>query len=279
MPTSRSPSRDRRAKLGKVPADAPPAYWPWVLIGAVTVLAVVVAVLPASMMVRLFPRYIQAEEFSGSVWHGSSGKLSINGRDAGAFEWRIDPKSLLRLRLAAELHWVKGGFVLDGVAQFDRGNFRVHDIHGGGPIEDLHDLGVAAGVRGLAQIQFKELAGEYARLSRALGVIEVSNLASAQIAGGANLGSYEFRLADTAVGPDGSVTADMNDTGGPLQVEAHLRISPAEHTSLLTGTMKERSDMPAELRAQVDNLAKLQRRDAQGRIPVDLELTFGAVTP
>src|ERR1700721_1931923 len=134
MPTSRSPSR-------AVKPDPPShSYRPLVLIGFAAVLAVVIAVLPASLVGHLLPAFIHAEDYSGSLWHGSAGKISVNARDAGALEWSLHPLSLLGWPVVRDLHWVKVGFVADATVKVDRHGYTAHAIKGGGPIEHLRAL-------------------------------------------------------------------------------------------------------------------------------------------
>jgi hypothetical protein len=268
MPVSRSPSRNAK------PAPQSRSHWPLVLIGLAAVLAVIIAVLPASIVTHFLPPSVHAEDFSGNIWHGSAGKISVNARDAGALEWRLHPKALLGMDVAADVHWVKVGFVVDAAVNIDRQGFTARAVRGGGPIEDLRDFGVAPGWRGTADIKFSELKSDSVKPLAAVGDVQVSNLTSTQIAEGADLGSYELRLAEGAVGPDGSVTAQLTDTGGPLDMKAVIRYSATEHTGLLTGTLRERPDAPAALVSQLENLVQLRGRDPQGRIPVDLELTL-----
>ena len=71
--------------------------------------------LPASLAARFMPTQVHAEDFSGSLLHGAAGKVSINARDAGALEWQVHPLSLLRLAIVADIHWVKVGFLIDGL--------------------------------------------------------------------------------------------------------------------------------------------------------------------
>src|ERR1700726_2234788 len=142
MPASRSPSRDAKA------APRSRSYWPLVLIGLAAVLAVFISAVPASIATRFLPPEVHAEDFSGSIWHGSAGKIRVNARDAGALEGRLHPADLLRMDVAADGHWVKGAFVIDAAVNGDRLGFTAHDIKGGGPIEDLRDFGVAMGWRG-----------------------------------------------------------------------------------------------------------------------------------
>jgi hypothetical protein len=268
MPVSRSPSRDAK--------PSPPAYsiWPWILIALGGVFAVIVVALPASIVGHFFPPSVHAEDFSGSVWHGSAGKITLNGRDAGALEWRLHPAALLRMTLAADLHWVKVGFVIDGATTINRRGYLVHDITGGGPIEDLQDFGVAAGWRGNADIKFSRLEGDFAKPAAAVGEITVLNLTSAQIAMSADLGSYALRLPAGAVSADGSVNAELSDSGGPVEIQAHIRFAPTQRTGMVSGTLRERADAPQALRTQLDSLSQLRGRDPQGWIPIDLEFTF-----
>ena len=102
----------------------------------------------------------------------------------------------------------------------------------------------------------------------------MSDLASPQVAAGADLGGYSLHFADSAITPDSDATAELTDTGGPLALDAVIRFSVKERRGMLSGTVKERADAPAALRSQLDDLAQLHARDAQGRIPVDLEFTL-----
>jgi hypothetical protein len=240
----------------------------------VAVLAVIVAALPASIIARFLPPEVHAEDFSGSVWHGSAGKVSINARDAGALEWRLHPAALLGMQVSADVHWVKVGFVVDAAVNVDRLGVTAHAVKGGGSIEDLRDFGVAAGWRGMVNINFSELKSDWVKPLAAVGDIQASNLTSAQIAQGVDLGGYDLRLAEGAIGTDGSVTVQLTDTGGPLDVKALIHLSAKERTGLLTGTMKERPEAPAALLSDLEGVVQLRGRDPQGRIPVDLEFTW-----
>ena len=268
MPTSRSPSR------GIKPDPPRRSYLPLVLIGLAAVVAVVIATLPASLVAHFLPAFIHAEDYSGSLWHGSAGKISVNARDAGALEWSLHPLSLLGMSVVADLHWVKVGFVADATVKVDRHGYTAHAVKGGGPIEDLRDFGVSPRWRGIADLDFSELKGDFARPLAAVGDLRVSNLMSAQVAGGADLGGYDLSLPEGAVDADGNVTAKLVDTGGPLDLQALIHYSAKDHTGVLTGTLKERAGAPAALIGEINNIAQLRGRDPQGRVPVDLELAL-----
>jgi hypothetical protein len=279
MPTSPSPRRGVKQAAPSAPAATPFSFWPYLaLIVVLAVLTVGVSALPSSLITHFLPAAVHAEDFSGSLWHGSAGRISLNARDAGALEWRLHPAALLHLTVAADVHWVTGGFVLDGATSFDRNGLVASNIQGGGPIQDLHNFGLGSGWRGTAKVQIKELrltlSGAVATVQSVMGDITVSDLAALELAQGADLGGYALHFPDAAIGPDSEATAELNDTGGPLGVEATIRFSGKERRGTLTGTIQERADTPAALRSQLENLAQLHARDAHGRIPVDLEFTL-----
>jgi hypothetical protein len=271
MPASRSASR-----VTEPPRSA--RRWPLILVAALVLLGAAIFVLPASLAARFLPAQVRAEDFSGSLLHGAAGKIGVNGRDAGAIEWHVHPLALLRLALVVDVHWVKIGFVLDGTADIDvlkgASGIVARDIHGGGPIDNLTDLGFANGWRGGANVNLAELKSDFRTLQSAVGKIAVSDIASPSIADGSNLGSYVLQLAPGGVAPDGTLSATVNDSGGPVEAQVQIRFSPATRTGMLSGTLKERPEASPALRNQLNNLAQLRPRDSSGRFPVDLEFTF-----
>lgn len=279
MPTSPSPRRGARAPQPAPPPAAPRSLWPRLaLIGALAVIGVVVCVLPASLVTRFLPPTVQADDFSGSIWHGSAGRITANGRPAGALEWRLHPLALLRRHLAADLHWVQGGFVLDGSADVTRAHIGASNIAGGGPLADLAGFGLGAGWRGSAGVRIAELTANLsdagAALTSAIGDITVSDVSSMQVASGTNLGGYDLNFDDPASASGADLSASLADTGGPLQVNAVIHVSMSTRTGIFSGTIKERPDAAPELHRQLEDLAQLHARDADGRLPVDLEFTF-----
>ncbi len=267
MPASRSASRD-------IKPPPRPRRWPLILLGLIVLAGAAIYVLPASLAARFMPAQVRAEDFSGSLLHGAAGKIRVNARDAGAIEWQVHPLALLRLAVVADVHWVKVGFVIDGTAELKPAGFAAHGISGGGPIEDLQTLGFAAGWKGTARLTFSGIKGNFRKLEAAEGKIEVANISSPTVAEGSDLGSYELQLGPQSIAPDGSMSAMLNDTGGPIEAQAQIRFSPATRTGMLSGTLKERAEASPALRNQLSNLAQLRPRDANGRFPVELEFTF-----
>jgi hypothetical protein len=248
---------------------------PLIVIVVLAVVLVILLTLPASLVKHFLPPSVIADDFSGSLWHGSAGTLIINTRNAGAIEWRLHPASLLALTLSADLHWVKISFVADGTADVDRHGLVAHDVQGGGPLDNLAEFGLAPGWHGTTAFKFSEIALHFGddgtRLRSAVGDLTVADVAAPQIAGGTNLGGYALHVSTGAIGSDADLAAELTDTGGPLELHATVRYSPRDGNGLLSGTVKERLDAPPALRAELDNLAQLHARDADGRLPVDLE--------
>ncbi len=271
MPASRS----RKPSTKAVPGPAPRrSYGLVILIVAIAALAIFISAVPAGFIRHFLPPTVQADDLSGSVWHGAAGKFTVAGRDAGAVEWRIYPASLLRLALKVDLHWVHRGFGAVATAAIDRGSVTLSGVRGGGPIEDLQEFGVARGWRGTADIAIEELSTDYARILSARGDVKVTGLSAARLAAGAELGSYVLHLGDSAVGANGRITGQISDAGGPLQVQGTITVSPLEHTGMLSATIRERAELAPDLRKEIADLAQLRGRDTDGRIPVDLEFTY-----
>jgi Type II secretion system (T2SS), protein N len=279
MPTSPSQRRGTKARQAPPPPAPSRPLWPrLVLIAAVAVLAVVVAALPASLIARFLPLGVRVEDFSGTIWHGSAGRITVAGRPAGAAEWHLHPLGLLRLHTVADLHWVKGGFVLDGTIDMDRTGLAASGVEGGGPIADLQDLGLGAGWHGTAEVRVKELEARWsdagATLKSATGEITVSDMSSPAVADGAPLGGYALKFANSALSPESDATATLVDTGGPLSVDATIQITLKTRSGLFSAAVQERPEAAPALRNALQSLAQLHARDARGRIPLDLEFSF-----
>jgi hypothetical protein len=244
-----------------------------VLLALAAVAAVVLWMLPAALVARFLPAQIHAEDFSGSIWHGSSGRIFVAGRPVGALEWHLHPLSLLSMSLAADLHWVKGASVIDGAVSVDRAGFTAHDVRGGGPLEDLRDFGIAPGWSGSTKLALQQIKGTFAALESATGTVEVAALSSPNIAKGADLGGYLLTLLPNAGDADSPV-ASIKDTGGPLEAQAEVHYTPSSHSALLSGTVKERAEASPALREALNNLTQMTPRDNFGRVPIDLEFTL-----
>jgi hypothetical protein len=229
--------------------------------------------LPASIALRFLPHDVQATDPSGTLWHGSFAAVSLRGHAIGAVEWNIHPLPLLGGKLSAQLRWIKGGFAVNGVLEARGTHVFVHDVSGGGAIEDLADLGVTRGWSGTAQVTLAELRIEDQKIASANGAVTLIALKSPKF-GDADIGGYELALAPESVQPDGTAIAQVRDLGGPLQLSGSLNIVPAQSLLTFSGALKEREGLPTALHQELENLAQMRGRDAQGRVPLEIEFAF-----
>jgi hypothetical protein len=196
----------------------------------------------------------------------------------GAVEWHLHPAALLHLKASADVHWVKGGFVADATADADSNGMTLSHLQGGGPLDDLADLGLGHAWHGNSSFNFSEitlaLGAGNPKLLSAIGDLSVANVTSSMVADGADLGGYTLHLANGAITPDSDASAELTDTGGPLEMQATIHLSQGGHSGMLSGTVRERPGAPASLHRELEQLAQLHPRDASGRIPVDLEFTL-----
>jgi hypothetical protein len=271
MPTSRSASRVTERNLAP---ERPARRWPLILVGVLVVSAAAIFVLPASMITRFLPAQVRAEDFSGTLIHGAAGRISFNARNIGAVEWHLHPLSLLRLAAVADVRWVMVGFVIDGTAEITSSGIAAHEVRGVGPIDSLGGLGVAPGWHGTANLAFTEIKSDFSKLIAAVGKIEVANVSAVGFAEGSDLGGYVLQIPAGAVAADGSITATLKDTGGPVELQAQIRLSPAARTAMLSGTLMERPEASPALRNQLAGTAQLRPRDSSGRFPVELEFSY-----
>ncbi len=209
----------RAAALSASPAPrtAAPPLWPTSSpSSALAALAVVISALPASIVTHFLPPSVHAEDFSGSVWHGSAGRITVAARDCRrarvAFASRrlAALESCRRIALGERRRSCSMAPPRSTAARLPR-----PDLEGGGPIEDLRDLGLAPGWRGSAKIQVEELkAGRFRRpapsLQRRGRHDQRVESSSTQVAGGADLGGYLLRFADPAITPDSEATAGLS---------------------------------------------------------------------
>ena len=273
---SPSPRPTTKTSIDRAPLSRR-SYAAIAVIGLLALAAAGLIAMPASLMTHFMPAFIVADELSGSVWHGAAGKLSIGGRPLGAVEWQLHPAALWHLTLSGDLHWVKSGFQFSGEFEVDRHGIALRDVSGGGPIEDLRDLGLPAGWQGVADIKLARFTGEFdatgALIPQAAdGEIHVGSLSSTLIAGGVSLGQFVLRTREAA--PAGTLAGQVSDEGGPLQVNALVQISPKDHSGTLAGTLKERAEIPAALQEEIQNLAQMRGRDPQKRVPIDVEFNY-----
>ncbi|MFI4889627.1 MAG: type II secretion system protein N [Steroidobacterales bacterium] len=271
MPASRSP----RPSSSSPPDAARRRYYGVpIAIGVVALLAALVMALPASLAGRILPPWVRATDFSGTIWHGAAGKISLNGHDAGALEWHLHADELLGLRAGLDLNWALRDFSLVARGRITPRGFAAGPISGGGTLEDLATLTGMPGWHGNVAVSVQQLTTDFGRLSALSGDIRVTDLHAANVGDDVNLGGYTLHFDDHAADRAGVITGLISDDGGPLQVHATLTLAPQDHTGSLAGTAIERASATPALRKSLEDLAQMSMRDSQGRIPLEIEFSY-----
>ena len=270
-------SRSRRRRPEPAPAagrGARRAYWLLIPLALLVAAAVVIVALPATIVRRFVPPTVRLDELSGTLWHGTAQRIVLDGRAVGAVEWRLQPLGLLRGQAELELRWVDRS--LTSVATVDLAPTRLvaHAVRGDGRIEDLASFGVAPGWRGEARWDLETIAVTGGRLAALRGTIAVAQLASAAVAGGADLGAYRARIGAAGDDPGSVLHATIEDAGGPLRLNAHLSANLLARHGLVSGTIAARPDAAPAVAAAVQQLAAMRGRDAAGNVPVSLDFNF-----
>lgn len=233
-----------------------------------------IAALPASLAGALLPHAVHATDFSGSFWHGAAGRISVNGIECGAAEWQLHPAELIGLRLGLELRWVKGEFALASRAHLGLHGIEADSISGGGALEDIATLTGLAGWRATSTVAIDHLSARFTQLKELRGDITIADLHIANLGAQLDLGAYTLHFAGPAADAPGTIEGQIQDSAGPLEVRAVLTLLPESHLSTLHGTARERASAPPALRTALEDLAQLRPRDAQGRIPLEIEFSF-----
>jgi Type II secretion system (T2SS), protein N len=240
-------------------------------LAAAAAIAVLFIALPASLARPFLPTGLSVANASGTIWHGLFEGITYEGRDLGAIEWRLQAAALLQGHITGPIHWVKGSSVLDTTLDAQRSGIELNNLAASGAIADLGDL-AGPGWLGTFAVSLARVAIVNHGIESVQGVIRAEHLTSPRV-GGADIGGYELQL-DGVSHADGSVAGTVTDLGGAMEVHALLSLVPAQRMGTLTGTVKERAQVPPAVQTQLNNLAQLQGRDPQGRIPLSLEFAL-----
>ncbi len=173
-----------------------------------------------------------------------------------------------------DLRWVKGDFALASHAHLGLQGIEADAISGGGALEDVAALTGLPGWHGTSTVAIAHLSAAYHQLNALQGDISVADLRVANLGEDINLGAYSLHFNNPAAAAPGLIEGQIQDTAGPLEVHAVLTLTPRTRVSTLRGTVRERPAAPPALRQALEDLAQLRPRDAQNRIPLEIEFSF-----
>jgi hypothetical protein len=243
-----------------------------VVLGVLAVLAFALTTLPAAVLSGTLARAgFTAAGYGGSIWSGSATTLAWRGAPLGDLNWRLEPTSLLRARLAGTVRLTR----VDGSAdaRFDVAwsgrDVRLQDVRFALPIESLGalPLGIPQGWRGRASgaVQSAQITDGWPTELR--GFLDIDGLV-APPPRNAPVGSFHVVLPHPQPQPSLSVptaaenlTAQVTDKEGPFAVDAQLTLSRTRNFAL-EGTVAPRGPVPP---AMERSLQLLGPADPSGR--------------
>jgi hypothetical protein len=227
--------------------------------------------LPARWLPALLPQGVVCVEPSGTVWDGACANFEARGLRAGALRWSLHPLRLLGGRAAATLRVSQPLATLEGeFALTPGGAIEAHGVRGtlalapGGLLP-----GIPGDLDGRVALALDELVLRERAVRALRGRIEVQDLRQRTSEGPLPLGGYELLFGGEA-DASGNVSGSLKDTGGPLDVQGTLTLTPAPGY-LLNGTVATRPSAPPVV---VRQIAFLGSPDAAGRRPFAQEATF-----
>jgi Type II secretion system (T2SS), protein N len=230
---------------------------------------IVIARFPAVWAAGALPKWLSCDDIAGTIWSGSCTGLALHHQQPiGDLSWQLQPARLLAARLAAHVQLTQGAAFLNGDLEWGLGQ-RLHgrDLHASFDLNPALLSMLPANLSGSARADLAYIDMKGNRLTDLRGRIEVHDLVQHQ--GGATpLGSYSLTFPGVPGG--GEIAGELKDIGGPLALEARVRMTP-EPGFLLDGKVASRASVAPELARQLQILGS---PDAQGRRSFSIANTF-----
>lgn len=228
--------------------------------GIVAFAVFLVALMPATLLMRWLPAGIAAAGLDGTIWSGRASSVSMHGRSIGPTAWSCRPWRLPFLEWSCRVELrPPGGVVSIALAGDFDGVFEGRELAGRLPIPLLEGFVSPAGWTGWLELDVDRLRVANGRATDAEGRVVVRGL-RAPGPDGAILGDFELLIGKGAVGT-GTLTGRLRDLGGPLRVRGTIELTD-DRSYLMSG---EAAPGPGAGAAIFDTLAYLGPPDSLGR--------------
>jgi hypothetical protein len=236
---------------------------------------------PLRWATPLLPATVRCEAPAGSLWHGSCGAAIVAGTPLGALRWHLAGAPLLLGRLQGRIASEQPGLSVESELRAGLGGtVEARQLNADVSLDAPPVSRYTAGLRGRVRARIDSLKVSDRRIVAVRGRLDADELVQARD-GNLPLGSYEIVFGGEAGAPGTASQAGepagtsgpsghVRDRGGPLEVEARLRLT-AGPGYLLEGTVAPRAAASPVL---VRQLAMLGPADAQGRRSFAQEATF-----
>lgn len=223
-------------------------YIPIIALGCGAYLAFAVSMLPAASALRWFaPDTVRTMNVSGTIWSGSSQLASVEGLALRDLHWEIDAAPLLLARLSGSAQANLSNGFANASFTAAGSTLRLRDMQLSTSVALLRSILPISGASGALSAQFDNLELEDQWPVDAAGTVRVSELQVEPLPGLGNqllpLGSFEITFSPTT---EPGVAASIRDLGGPLEVSANLRLTPAREYAI-EGTVRPRASAPESL--------------------------------
>jgi hypothetical protein len=200
---------------------------------------------PASLALRALPAPTLCERAAGTVWRGRCDRLSAQGVEVGALDWRLSPTGLLHARLIGSFEWTRHDDRLAARIEAGARRMTVTGLRGRIGLESLRALPLLppalasrlSPAEGRLAFDMDTLTLRSGRIVAARGTLDGEGLVwRAQERW--SIGGMRVTFVAGEPAEDG-LQATVRDTGGPLEFAGRLSmVSPPAWT--LTGTVRAR---------------------------------------
>lgn len=242
---------------------------PLILAGVAAFAITLLVALPARLITPLLPATVSVGMLDGSLWHGHTDSLAVNGRHLGAVRWRLLPLHLLRARLGVDFELTRADGQARGRLAIGLGDrVELQNLSATLPLDTLAGSVAPAAWSGTVDANLARLALRPGTVPEIEGTLEVRDL-RAPPPDGATIGNYRVTF-DASSPQDAQLVGKLQDLEGPMQVTGAVTLT-ADRSYVVEGMVAPRPGAPD---AVTNTLRFLGAPDSQGRRPFSLAGTY-----
>ena len=233
-------------------------------VGLISLVLFMVARFPAATAFAWFaPAEVQAFGVTGTVWSGEAKLINAGGLQLRNTEWNVKILRLLTGRLSGPFRtrWGGGFIEADGGVNLT-GTISLENVKGSFDIAPLNNVLGIPNIGGIATVDLSEVIIRDNWPQRLVGRGELRSLSSPLMGRGDAqfIGDVGFLFNTDTETALNTVTGQLQDTGGPLQLNGTLILTPPGNYDLKT-RLKARASAPETLQ---QNLKFLGSPEADG---------------
>ncbi|SQH74354.1 General secretion pathway protein N [Shewanella benthica] len=241
-----------------------------IIIGVCIYLVFLLALLPASVVVKLvpLPNDINLSGVSGSIWSGSIESVTIQNRQLEQVQWQLSPWALLLGQAEIDLVIGNRGSAVNGKGLFifSMSGIDAEGLRFEAPISFLlgnNRLPFRTKIGGDISLFIDRLEQGAPWCERLNGKLFINSVGVKNQFGDYPLGDIELGLSCV----DGNVKVKSDETMNQLGFSGTL-VLQAEKVVQLSAKIKETSSQPEDLKKA---LAFLGKKDSQGYYPISYQ--------